>query len=189
VSYALTMPQADADPYLGVWEYSEIDSAKVGPTERFVIDYENQTLKGRWAMYDEYFKALRPREDRPGLRAIPRNFTPPSSIPGFSDGGRQAADRGNDNGDLSARRCSRYAAQREYALVPDGCARSLRYVTGLADDRLCVAGATISSEPTHETFTPDHAVLRPARTRLFGSHVTVPPRRCLARRGHPMRVL
>jgi hypothetical protein len=77
VSYALTMPQADADPYLGVWEYSEIDSAKVGPTERFVIDYENQTLKGRWAMYDEYFKALRPREDRPGLRAIPRNFTPP----------------------------------------------------------------------------------------------------------------
>jgi DUF2911 family protein len=55
-SYALTMPQADADPYLGVWEYAEIDSGKVGPTQRFVIDYENQTLKGRWHSDSSYFK-------------------------------------------------------------------------------------------------------------------------------------
>jgi len=55
-SYALTMPQADADPYVGVWEYAEIDSAKVGPTARFVIDYENQTLKGRWHADSAYFK-------------------------------------------------------------------------------------------------------------------------------------
>jgi len=55
-SYALTMPQADANPYIGVWEYSEIDSAKVGPAERFVIDYENQTLKGRWHSDSSYFK-------------------------------------------------------------------------------------------------------------------------------------
>lgn len=55
-SYSLTMPQADADPYVGVWEYAEIDSAKVGPTARFVIDYENQTLKGRWHADSAYFK-------------------------------------------------------------------------------------------------------------------------------------
>jgi hypothetical protein len=55
-SYALTMPQADADPYVGTWEYAEIDSGKVGPTARFVIDYENQTLKGRWHSDSSYFK-------------------------------------------------------------------------------------------------------------------------------------
>jgi hypothetical protein len=55
-SYALTMPQADADPYVGTWEYAEIDSGKTGPTQRFVIDYENQTLKGRWHSDSSYFK-------------------------------------------------------------------------------------------------------------------------------------
>ena len=55
-SYALTMPQADADPYVGTWEYAEIDSSKTGPTQRFVIDYENQTLKGRWHSDSSYFK-------------------------------------------------------------------------------------------------------------------------------------
>jgi hypothetical protein len=55
-SYALTMPQADANPYVGVWEYAEIDSGKAGPTERFVIDYENETLKGRWHSDSSYFK-------------------------------------------------------------------------------------------------------------------------------------
>ena len=25
-SYALTMPQADANPYVGAWEYVEVDS-------------------------------------------------------------------------------------------------------------------------------------------------------------------
>jgi hypothetical protein len=55
-SYALTMPQADANPYVGVWEYAEIDSAKTGPTHRFVIDYENETLKGRWHSDSSYFK-------------------------------------------------------------------------------------------------------------------------------------
>jgi hypothetical protein len=55
-SYVLTMPQADADPYVGSWEYVEIDSGKTGPTHRFVIDYENQTLKGRWHSDSSYFK-------------------------------------------------------------------------------------------------------------------------------------
>ena len=55
-SYTLTMPQADADPYVGVWEYAEIDSDKAGPAQRFVIDYENQTLKGRCHSDSAYFK-------------------------------------------------------------------------------------------------------------------------------------
>jgi Protein of unknown function (DUF2911) len=55
-SYALTMPKADADPYVGEWEYAEIDSGKVGPTQRFVIDYENETLKGRWQYVAAYFR-------------------------------------------------------------------------------------------------------------------------------------
>jgi len=55
-SYALTMSRADADPYVGVWEYAEIDSGKAGPTHGFVIDYENQTLKGRWHSDSSYFK-------------------------------------------------------------------------------------------------------------------------------------
>jgi hypothetical protein len=55
-SYALTMPKSDADPYLGTWEYAEIDSGKAGPTQRFVIDYENETLKGRWHSDSSYFR-------------------------------------------------------------------------------------------------------------------------------------
>ncbi len=55
-SYALTMPQIDANPYVGTWEYAEIDSAKTGPTHRFLIDYENETLKGRWHSDSSYFK-------------------------------------------------------------------------------------------------------------------------------------
>ena len=55
-SYALTMSRADADPYVGVWEYAEIDSGKAGPTHGFAIDYENQTLKGRWHSDSSYFK-------------------------------------------------------------------------------------------------------------------------------------
>jgi len=55
-SYALTMPQSDAAPYLGVWQYAEIDSGKTGRTRRFVIDYDDQTLKGRWQSDSSYFK-------------------------------------------------------------------------------------------------------------------------------------
>jgi hypothetical protein len=55
-SYSLTMPKADADPYVGEWEYAEIDSGKVGATQHFVIDYENETLKGRWHSDSAYFR-------------------------------------------------------------------------------------------------------------------------------------
>ncbi|MBW8768742.1 MAG: DUF2911 domain-containing protein [Gemmatimonadetes bacterium] len=55
-SYALTMPQSDAAPYVGVWQYAEIDSGKAGPTQRLVVDYEDQTLKGRWHSDSSYFK-------------------------------------------------------------------------------------------------------------------------------------
>jgi hypothetical protein len=55
-SYAVTMPTADADPYVGAWEYVELDSGKESPPHQFVIDYENQTLKGRWHSDSSYFK-------------------------------------------------------------------------------------------------------------------------------------
>jgi hypothetical protein len=55
-SYSLTMAQADADPYIGTWEYNDIEADKVSPTFRFVIDYENNTLKGRWHNDSSYFK-------------------------------------------------------------------------------------------------------------------------------------
>jgi hypothetical protein len=55
-SYALNMPQSEAEPYLGTWEYNDLEGDKVSPTFRFVIDYENNTLKGRWHSDSSYFK-------------------------------------------------------------------------------------------------------------------------------------
>ena len=54
-SYVSTLPRVDADQYIGTWEYVEIDSGKTGPPRRLVVDYENNTLKGRWQTGDEYF--------------------------------------------------------------------------------------------------------------------------------------
>ena len=55
-SLATTMPESDARPYLGRYEYSDIDSTgKVTKTKTLIVDYENGTLKGQWEPMDGYF--------------------------------------------------------------------------------------------------------------------------------------
>ncbi|CAN5834451.1 hypothetical protein BH11GEM1_BH11GEM1_06450 [soil metagenome] len=56
-SLVTTMPLPDAQPYLGRYDYAEVDSTgKVTKTSTMVIDYENGTLKGQWEPMDGYFK-------------------------------------------------------------------------------------------------------------------------------------
>ena len=55
-SFASTLPKADADSYVGQWEYTDIDKGKESGPKKFTIDYENSTLKGRWQTEDSYFK-------------------------------------------------------------------------------------------------------------------------------------
>ena len=56
-SLATTMPEGDARPYLGRYEYSDVDSTgKVTKTYSMIVDYENGTLKGQWEPIDGYFK-------------------------------------------------------------------------------------------------------------------------------------
>ncbi|CAN5805060.1 hypothetical protein BH11GEM2_BH11GEM2_18980 [soil metagenome] len=52
-----TMPLADAQQYLGRWDFSEVDSTgKVTSTSPWVLDYENGTLKGRVGLWNGYLK-------------------------------------------------------------------------------------------------------------------------------------
>ncbi len=52
-----TMPLADAQQYLGRWDFSEVDSTgKVTKTSPLVLDYENGTLKGRVGLWNNYLK-------------------------------------------------------------------------------------------------------------------------------------
>lgn len=54
-SYSTTMPLADAQPYLGTYDFMEVDSTgKVTKTYPLVLDYENGTLKGRVALWNNY---------------------------------------------------------------------------------------------------------------------------------------
>jgi hypothetical protein len=67
-SYSTTMPLADAQPYLGRYDFMEVDSAgKVTKTSPLVLDYENGTLKGRvglWNNYLGHFAMIRVGPDR-----------------------------------------------------------------------------------------------------------------------------
>ena len=48
-------PAAEAAPYVGEYEYAEVDSAgKRGRTSRFLVTHEDGTLKGRWDPNDAY---------------------------------------------------------------------------------------------------------------------------------------
>ena len=50
-----TMPLADAQPYLGRYDFSEVDSTgKVTKTSPLVLDYDNGTLKGRVGLWNNY---------------------------------------------------------------------------------------------------------------------------------------
>ena len=52
-----TLPLADAQQYLGSWDFSEVDSTgKVTNTSPLVLDYENGTLKGRVGLWNNYLK-------------------------------------------------------------------------------------------------------------------------------------
>ena len=54
-SYSTTMPRADAEPYLGTYDFMEVDSTgKVTKTSPLVLDYENGTLKGRVGLWNNY---------------------------------------------------------------------------------------------------------------------------------------
>ncbi len=69
-SFTLTMARADADAYVGTWEYVDIDAGKTSSPHKFVIDYEDNTLKGRWDLEDSYFKHFAM------VRIAPDWFTP-----------------------------------------------------------------------------------------------------------------
>ena len=54
-SLSTTMPLADAQPYLGRYDFVEVDSAgRVTKTSPLVLDYENGTLKGRVGLWNGY---------------------------------------------------------------------------------------------------------------------------------------
>ena len=66
-SFSTTMPLADAQPYLGRYEFMEVDSTgKVTSTAPMVLDYENGTLKssgGPWNGYLGHVAMIRVAPD------------------------------------------------------------------------------------------------------------------------------
>ena len=67
-SFSTTMPLADAQPFVGMYDFMEVDSTgKVTKTSPLVLDYENGTLKGRvglWNNYLGHFAMIRVGPDR-----------------------------------------------------------------------------------------------------------------------------
>lgn len=56
-SLVMTMSAADAAPYLGAYDYVEVDSTgKPGKRKVLTVTHEDGTLKGEWEPYDPYFK-------------------------------------------------------------------------------------------------------------------------------------
>ncbi len=56
-SLTTTMPLADAQQYLGQYDFVEVDSTgKATKTSPLVLDYENGTLKGRVGLWNGYLK-------------------------------------------------------------------------------------------------------------------------------------
>ena len=54
-SYSTTMPFADAQPFLGRYDFMEVDSTgKVTKTSPLILDYEHGTLKGRVGLWNNY---------------------------------------------------------------------------------------------------------------------------------------
>ena len=54
-SLTTTLPLADAQPFLGTYDFMEVDSTgKVTKTSPLVLDYENGTLKGRVGLWNDY---------------------------------------------------------------------------------------------------------------------------------------
>ncbi|HUQ83626.1 MAG TPA: DUF2911 domain-containing protein [Gemmatimonadaceae bacterium] len=57
-SFALTMPAADAAPYLGRYEYIPQSGPEKGKKSVLFVTYEHSTLKGRWEPNDPYMKTF-----------------------------------------------------------------------------------------------------------------------------------
>jgi hypothetical protein len=53
-SLSVTLPQSEAAPYVGRYDYSEGENGKTHST--FIVSYENGTLKGEWDPMDSYMK-------------------------------------------------------------------------------------------------------------------------------------
>lgn len=54
-TFSTTMPLADAQPYLGRYDFMEVDATgKVTKTSPLVLDYDNGTLKGRVGLWNGY---------------------------------------------------------------------------------------------------------------------------------------
>lgn len=54
-TFSVTMPLADAQPYLGRYDFTEVDSTgTVTKTSPLILDYENGTLKGRVGLWNNY---------------------------------------------------------------------------------------------------------------------------------------
>jgi Protein of unknown function (DUF2911) len=54
-SLQVTMPEADARPYVGRYEYREVKPQPgTSGVSAFIVTYENQTLKARWEPNDAY---------------------------------------------------------------------------------------------------------------------------------------
>ena len=67
-SLSTTMPLADAQPYVGTYDFMEVDSTgKMTKTSPLVLDYENGTLKGRvdglWDGYMGHYAMIRVAPD------------------------------------------------------------------------------------------------------------------------------
>lgn len=70
-SLVMTMPEADAQPYLGRWEWTgKTVMDNTVRTISFVILYENKTLKARWEPDDSYMHTFAL------IRVAPDTFTP-----------------------------------------------------------------------------------------------------------------
>ena len=57
-SYRLTLPVAEAAPYVGRYEYVMQTSPDSGKKSVLIVTYDDSTLKGRWEPNDPYFRTF-----------------------------------------------------------------------------------------------------------------------------------
>jgi hypothetical protein len=57
-SFRLTLPAADAAPYVGRYDYVQQIAPDSGSKKVLIVTYEDSTLKGRWEPNDPYFKTF-----------------------------------------------------------------------------------------------------------------------------------
>jgi hypothetical protein len=55
-SFRMTMDAADAAPFIGRYDYTQLIAPDSGKRSVLIVTYEDSTLKGRWEPNDPYFK-------------------------------------------------------------------------------------------------------------------------------------